>query len=146
MEEEKKMEKTKKMLTIITAVEAVVAIFMWFAVTKLAPVCSGMLELVSGKQVHMKCYYASVVFVFIAVVLLINAVLAFFVKPNIVTGIMTVIVAALTFATLNDAIGIGICMNPDMACQMTAPFVKVCATVEIICGLAYTFVAAKAGK
>ena len=140
------MDKTKKTLTIIAAVEAVVAVFMWLAVTKIAPVCPGMLELVSGKQVHMKCYYASVVFVFIAVVLLINAVLAMFVKPSIVTGVMTVVVAALVLVTLNDSIGIGICMNPDMACQMTAPYVKLCATVEMLCGLGYTFVASKADK
>ena len=140
------MDKTKKTLTIIAAVEAVVAIFMWLAVTKLAPVCSGMLELVSGKQVHMKCHYAGVVFVFVAVVLLINAVVAIFVKPSIVTGVMTVVVAALVFVTLNDSIGIGICANPDMACQMTAPYAKVCATVELLCGLGYAFVAAQTDK
>lgn len=136
----------RKTLMIIAAVEAVVAVFMYFAVTKLAPVCGGMLELVSGKQVHMKCYYASVVFVFIAVALLINAVLSMVVKPSIVSGVMTVVLAVLVFATLSDSIGIGICMNPEMACQMTAPYAKVCAAVEIICGLAYTFLAKKKDK
>lgn len=133
----------KKTLMVIAAVEAVAAIFMYFAVTKIAPVCGGMLELVSGKQVHMKCYYAAVVFTFIAAVLLINAVLAIVAKPSIISGVMTVVVALLVFATLNDSIGIGICANPDMACQMTAPFVKVCAAIEIICGAAYIFVAKK---
>lgn len=140
------MDKTKKTLTVIAAVEAIVAIFMWFAVTKLAPVCAGMLELVSGKQVHMKCYYAAVVFVFIAVVLLINAVLGMVVKPSVATGIMTVVLAALVFVVLNDSIGIGICMNTEMACHMTAPYAKICATVEIICGLAYALTASKADK
>lgn len=133
----------KKTFMIIAIVEALAAVFMYFAVTKIAPVCGGMLELVSGKQVHMKCYYAAVVFVFIAVVLLINAVLSMVVKPNIASGVMTIVVALLIFATLNDSIGIGICANPDMACQMTAPFVKVCAVIEIICGAAYIFSAKK---
>lgn len=133
----------KNTLMIIAAVESLVAIFMYLAVTKIAPVCGGMLELVSGKQVHMKCYYASVVFVFIAVVLLINAVLSMTVKPSIVSGVMTIVVALLVFAALNDSIGIGICANPEMACQMTAPYVKVCATVEVFCGAAYVFVAKK---
>ena len=137
------MSKTKRNLTIIAAVEAVVAFFMWLVVSKIAPVCAGMLELASGKQVHMKCYYASVVFVFFAVALLINAVLAMVVKPSVVSGVMTVMLAALVFVTLNDSIGIGICANPDMACQMTAPYVKVCATVEAICGLIYSSIALK---
>lgn len=136
----------KKTLMIIAAVEAFVAIFMYFAVTKIAPVCGGMLELVSGKQVHMKCWYAAVVFVFIAIVLLINAVLSAAVKPSIVSGVMTIVIALLVFAALNDNIGIGICANPDMACQMTAPFVKVCAVIEIICGAAHIMISKKEDK
>lgn len=133
----------KKTLMIVAAVEALVAIFMYLAVTKIAPVCGGMLELVSGKQVHMKCYYAGVVFVFIVVVLLVNALLSMAVKPSIISGVMTIVVALLVFAALNDSIGIGICANPDMACQMTAPFVKVCAVIEIICGAAHIMIAKK---
>ena len=68
---------------IIAGIEIIVAVFMWLVVTKISPVCSGMLDLVSGKQVHMKCYYASVVFVFIAIVLLINGVVSLLVKPSI---------------------------------------------------------------
>lgn len=128
---------------IIAAIEIIAAIFMWLVVTKISPVCSGMLELVSGKQVHMKCYYTSVVFVFIAVLLLINAVVSLFVKTSVVSGIMTVVIAAFVYVTLNDTIGIGICANPEMACQMTAPFVKVCAAVEVICGAIYAVIAAK---
>jgi len=136
----------KNKLRIIAAIEAVVAVFMFLAVTKIAPVCGGMLELVSGKQVHMKCRYAANVFVFIAIVLLINAVLSLIVKSSVVSGIMTIVVALLVYATLNDAFGVGICANPHMACQMTAPYVKVCAVVEIICGIVYTLIAKKEEK
>ena len=136
----------KKKLNIIAGVEALVAVFMWVAVTKIAPVCSGMLELVSGKQVHMKCYYTAVVFVFIAALLLVNAVVAIVAKKSVVSGIMTVAVAALVFVALNDTIGIGICMNPEMACHMTAPFAKVCGTVEIILGLVYAYLVTKKEK
>ena len=135
----------KKTLMIIAAVEAVVAIFMFFAVTKIAPVCGGMLELVSGKQVHMKCYYTGVVFTFIAVALLVNAVLSMVVKPSIVSGVMAVMLSLLVFAALNESIGISICAKAEMACQMTAPFVKVCAGVEIICGLVHALLAKKEG-
>ena len=136
----------KKTLMIIAAVEALVAAFMYIAVTKIAPVCGGMLELASGKQVHMKCHYAGVVFVFIAVVLLINAVVAMIAKPSVVSGVMTIVVALLVFAVLNESVGIGVCANTEMACQMTVPYAKVCATIEVICGAAYAFVAKKADK
>lgn len=128
---------------IIAGIEIVVAIIMWLVVTKISPVCGGMLELASGKQVHMKCYYTAVVFVFIAVALLINGILSLFVKASVASGIMTVVLAVLVFATLNDSVGIGICANPEMACQMTAPIVKVCAAVEVLCGTIYAVFASK---
>ena len=136
----------KKTFMIIAVVEALIAVFMYFAVTKIAPVCGGMLEVVNGKQVHMKCYYAGVVFVFIAFALLINAVVSMLAKPSIVSGVMAIVLAVLVFAALNDSIGIGICAKAEMACQMTAPFAKVCAVVEIICGAAYALLAKKNDK
>lgn len=145
MKEEERMENKKK-LTIVALVEAIAAVFMWIAVTKIAPVCTGMLELTSGKQVHMKCHYASVVWVFIAILLLVNAIIAVVTKPSIVSAVMTVVIAAFIFITLNDSVGIGICANPDMACQMTAPFAKVCGTIEIICGLVYGYMVSKKEK
>lgn len=145
MKEEERMENKKK-LTIVAIIEAIVAVFMWIAVTKIVPVCTGMLELTSGKQVHMKCYYTSMVFVFIAILLLVNAMIAIVAKPSIISSVMTIIVAGLIYVTLNDTIGIGICANPDMACQMTAPFAKVCGTIEIICGLIYGYMVCKKEK
>ena len=145
MKEEEGMENKKK-LTIVALIEAIAAVFMWIAVTKIAPVCTGMLELTSGKQVHMKCHYTSVVFVFIAILLLVNAIIAVVTKPSIVSAVMTVVIAAFIFITLNDSVGIGICANPDMACQMTAPFAKVCGTVQLICGLVYGYMVSKKEK
>lgn len=136
----------KKKLTIVALIEAIAAVFMWIAVTKIAPVCTGMLELTSGKQVHMKCHYTSVVFVFIAILLLVNAIIAVVAKPSIVSAVMTIVIAAFIFITLNDSVGIGICANPDMACQMTAPFAKVCGTVQLICGLVYGYMVSKKEK
>lgn len=121
--------------TVIGILEAIVAVFMILAVKVIAPVCPGMLELVSGKQVHMKCYYAGVAFVFFAVLLLVNAVLACVTKQHLSSAVMTIAVAIFIFATFNDSVGIGICANQDMACQMTAPFVKVSATIEIVLGV-----------
>lgn len=130
---------------IIAVLEAVVSLFMILAVKIIAPVCPGMLELVSGKQVHMKCYYAGVVFVFFAVLLLISAALCFVTKQQLTCGIMTISLAVFVFLTFHDSIGVGICANPDMACQMTAPFVKVSATIELILGAVSVFLAIQKG-
>ncbi len=137
------MDKMKRNFMVISGVEVVVAIAMWLITTKIAPVCTGMLELVSGKQVHMKCHYAAVVFVFIAALFLVNGLLAMFVKPSVVSGVIAIAAAILVYVTLNDAVGIGVCANPEMACQTTAPLVKVCAAIGLVCGAIQTFMAAK---
>lgn len=130
---------------VIAILEAAVAVFMIVAVKVIAPVCPGMLELVSGKQVHMKCYYAGVAFVFFAVLLLVSAVLCLLTKQQLSCGVMTIALAIFVFLTFHDSMGIGICANPDMACQMTAPFVKVSATIELLLGAASVIMSAKKG-
>ena len=125
---------------VIAVLEAAIALFMILAVKVIAPVCPGMLELASGKQVHMKCYYAGVAFV-----LFISAVLCLLTKQRMSCGIMTIAAAVLIFVTFHDSMGIGICANPDMACQMTAPFVKVSATAELVLGVVSVVLAVKKG-
>lgn len=58
---------------------------------------------------------------------------------------MTIAAAVLIFVTFHDSMGIGICANPDMACQMTAPFVKVSATAELVLGAVSVVLAVKKG-
>ena len=58
---------------------------------------------------------------------------------------MTISLAVFVFLTFYDSIGVGICANPDMACQMTAPFVKVSATIELILGAVSVFLAIQKG-
>lgn len=130
---------------IIAILEAAAALFMIMAVKIIAPVCSGMLELVSGKQVPMKCHYAGVAFVFFAVLLLVSAVLCLVTRQQLACGIMTIALAVFVYLTFNGSIGVGICANPDMACQLTAPFVKVSATIELILGAASVFLSVRKG-
>ena len=120
---------------IISIVEAIVAIVMIVSIKAISPVCAGMLELVSGKQVHMKCYYTSVVLVLLAVLLLVNALICYVRKDQIGSGIMSVVLAAFVFLALHDIIGIGICIKTEMACHMTAIFAKLSALIEIVLGI-----------
>lgn len=136
-------QKKQKSSIIIATVEALIAVFMILVVKSTAPVCAGMLEVTGGKQVHMKCYYAGVVIVFLAVLLLINAILCFVSKQKMVCGIMAIAISIFVFAALNDNLGIGICMKAEMACHATAAYAKVCATLEIIAGIISIVLAGK---
>lgn len=138
------MKKTnEKNCKIIAALEAAVAVFLLLSVTKLAPVCTGMLELTSGKQVHMKCYYTGLVLVFLGILFLVNAVLCFFTKQQLVSGIMNIALAIFIFIVLNGTIGIGVCINPEMACNVTAPFAQVCGVIQLILGAVSAFLGVK---
>lgn len=136
----------KKSTMIIAGMEALAAIFMLLAVKVIAPVCTGMLETAAGKQVHMKCYYTSVAVVVLAVLLLVSAVVCFVTKQKVACGTMTVAIAVCVFLILNDIMGIGICANTEMACNITAPYVKLGATAELILGAVSVFLGIKESK
>ena len=139
------MEQNKSTM-IVAAVEAVTAIAMLLVVKVIAPVCTGMVETAAGKQVPMRCHYTEVAATLLACLLLVCAVACFVTKQKVACGMMAVAIAVCGFVILSSTIGTGICANPDMACQMTAPFAKVCATVEVICGLVSIYFASKKEK
>ncbi|MFZ3130988.1 MAG: DUF4418 family protein [Desulfosporosinus sp.] len=107
------------------------ALFIW------APVCTGLLTLGNGNMAHMKCYYTGQASIALAVILLITAIVAYLSKTDhqklqwviIVIGIMII---ANTFTSI---IGIGICKNPDMACNTTAVWLRGSGVLAILSGL-----------
>ncbi len=119
---------------IFAGVEVMHALCLILIVKVIAPVCDGMVETAVGKQVPMKCHYASVVLLFLGALLLVNAILCAVRKEMVVCGTMTIVICILTFLTLNASVGVGICMNPEMACNFTAPFVKVLGVIGILIG------------
>ena len=139
-------KKVTKSTMIAAAVEAVIAVFMILAVKVFAPVCTGMLETTAGKQVPMRCHYAAAAAVILAVLWIVNAAVCFAVKQKTACGIMTIAIAVCVFVILNSTIGMGICANPDMACNITAPYMKLCATLEMITGAVSVFLGMKESK
>ena len=125
--------KNKKSL-IFAGIEAALAIMLILIVKVIAPVCNGMVETAAGKQVPMRCHYASVVFVFLGIVLLVNAVLCAVRKEMVVCGTMTIAISVFMFVALSSKIGTGICMNPEMPCNFTASFVIVLGGIGIVVG------------
>lgn len=138
------MNSTKKnSCTILAALEAVNAIFFILAVSKIAPVCTKMLELSSGKETHMKCYYTGIVLFFFALLFLINAISHFLSRQQVASGIMGIALAVFTFLALNSTVGIGVCMNAEMACNLTSSFAKVCGAIQLLLGAISIFVGMK---
>lgn len=137
------MEKKEK---ILAAVSAVLGLVLILCVKIFTPVCSGMLELTTGKQVAMKCHYTSVVLVFLGILFIVNGVAGFVSRQSLSCGIMTIALAVLVFVVLNDKMGIGICLKPEMACHTTAPVAKVCATVQLVIGVFMAVSSAKKEK
>ena len=132
--------------TIIAIVEAIIGIFMLLTVKVIAPVCTGMLETVAGKQVHMKCYYTAVAITVVAILVLVNAVIRFVTKQKMGAGIMAVALAICAFVFLNGSVGIGMCMNLEMACNVTAPYIKLAAGLEAVIGVVSIFLGMKESR
>lgn len=139
------MEQNKSAM-VVAVVEAVVAVLMLLVVKVIAPVCTGMVETAAGKQVPMRCHYTEVAATLLAFLLLICAVVCFVTKQKVACGIMAVAIALCGFVILNSTMGTGICANPDMACNVTAPYIKLCSTIALLTGAISVFLGMKEGK
>ncbi|MEG1620581.1 MAG: DUF4418 family protein [Oscillospiraceae bacterium] len=101
------------------------AVYIW------APVCDKLLTLESGKMVAMKCAHSAKTFVALAVIVAVCAFVSVLWKKS-GRGIHLVVLACsilLILNTFTSFIGIGICMNPDMPCNITAMWVRICAGI-----------------
>ena len=106
---------TNKVMIILQALAAAVllgAVKIW------APVCGKMLELVSGKEVPMKCHWAGQAAIAVCVIILITAVMALLAKKEykglMVVNAVAAVVLFLVFTSL-----IGVCASAEMRCQIT---------------------------
>ena len=125
---------------IMIALQAAAALCLLGAVKIWAPVCGKMLELVSGKQVPMKCHWAGQAAIAVCIIILAVAIVALLEKKNY-KGLMIVnavagVVLFLVFTKL-----IGVCASEEMRCQITklwgmgcAAAVTVSALVDLVTG------------
>ena len=107
-----------KMNNILILMQAVAAAVMIGALKIWAPVCGKMLELVSGKEVPMKCHWAGQAAVAIAVIILVAAVMALLAKKEY-KGLMVVTAVAAVMLFLVFTSLIGVCASEEMRCQAT---------------------------
>ena len=103
---------------IMIALQAAAALCLVGAIKIWAPVCGKMLELVSGKQVPMKCHWAGQAAIAICIIILVVAVMAFLAKKEykglMVVNAVAAVVLFMVFASL-----IGVCASEEMRCQIT---------------------------
>ena len=124
-----------KMNNILILMQAVAAAVMIGALKIWAPVCGKMLELVSGKEVPMKCHWAGQAAVAIAVIILVAAVMALLAKKEY-KGLMVVTAVAAVMLFLVFTSLIGVCASEEMRCQITAVWGKGIAAVTLATSLA----------
>ena len=107
-----------KMNNILILIQAVAAAVMVGAVKIWAPVCGKMLELVSGKEVPMKCHWAGQAAIAVAVIILAAAIMALLAKKEY-KGLMVVSAVAAVVLFLIFTSLIGVCASQEMRCQAT---------------------------
>ncbi len=127
-----------KLNKILFAVQGVAALCMLGAVKIWAPVCGKMLQLVSGMEVHMKCFYSGQAAIAIAFILLALAIVSFLAKKDFkkvqIAAVVTGVVLFLVFGSL-----IGVCANAEMRCNTTALWGKIVSAVTVITALVNLF-------
>ena len=103
---------------IMIALQAAAALCLLGAIKIWAPVCGKMLELVSGKQVPMKCHWAGQAAIAVCIIILAAAVMAFLAKKEykglMVVNAVAAVVLFMVFTSL-----IGVCASEEMRCQIT---------------------------
>ena len=107
-----------KMNNLLILVQALAAALLLGAVKIWAPVCGKMLELVSGKEVPMKCHWAGQAAIAICIVILVAAVMALLAKKEY-KGLMVVSAVAAVMLFLVFTSLIGVCASEEMRCQAT---------------------------
>ena len=99
-----------------------------------APVCDKKLELVSGKKVNMKCFYADKLGLVLAVLIIVVSILLLMSKVEFKKFyFLNLVLACLLFLTFTNIIGV--CMNPSMPCNRTALRGKIAAGIIALCSL-----------
>ena len=123
-----------KLSNIFISIQALAAVVMVAALKIWAPVCGKMLELVSGKEVPMKCHWAGQAAIAVSIIILAAAIAALLSKKEY-KGLMLVnavagIVLFLIFTKL-----IGVCASEEMRCQITKLWGMGCAAAVTISAL-----------
>ena len=119
---------------VMIALQALAAACMIGAIKIWAPVCGKMLELVSGKQVPMKCHWAGQAAIAVSIIILAVAIVALLSKKGyknlMIVNAVAGVVLFLVFTKL-----IGVCASEEMRCQITKLWGMGCAAAVVVSSL-----------
>ncbi len=128
----KKLLMTMQVVCGLAALVVLGAIYIW------APVCDQLLQLANGNMVHMRCFYTAIAATYLAILLLVCAVIGLATKNE--TAIISLIIGIMLITINYDAIGIGVCKKSTMSCIQTAVWLKGCGVVTIIASAVQLFI------
>lgn len=141
------MEKKKDSSSLIVGgLMAADALFMLLVVKVIAPVCAGMVETAAGKQVPMRCHYTGAALLILGILLLVDGILCVVKKEKVVCGVLAAVISVFMFLVLGSSLGMGVCANTEMACNVTAAFAKVCGGIGVIIGAISAYLGMKETK
>lgn len=101
----------------------------------LAPVCTDLLELKSGKLVYMKCQYSARAVMLLGGMLILNGLLLFTkIKGKKIIGLVISIIG-LAIILIPQQWVIGVCLNETMSCRTTLKWFYVEGILTILAGL-----------
>lgn len=129
------MKSQKKLSVVLSAVAAIVAAALMAVIKFVAPVCSGLIETVAGKQIPMKCHWTAIAVFVIAALIAVVAIAGIVTEQFTLSGITIFVLATAIFVLVSDSMGIGVCANPEMACHTTAAYAKTCAIADGVVGI-----------
>ncbi|HHY28128.1 MAG TPA: DUF4418 family protein [Desulfitobacterium dehalogenans] len=129
-----------KLAKIIGGLGVVLGLLIALTPFHLAPVCQRLLELTTGKMVHMRCHYTGQGEVFLGIIIVLVSLIYLFNKTifaqKSLGGVLMIL--GLGVIILPTNLGIGVCMNP-MECHTTAKVLYVLGGLTIIDGLVAVF-------
>lgn len=124
-----------KMMNILIAVQAVAGLAMVGAVKVWAPACGKMLELVSGKEVPMKCHWAGQAAIVVGILIAVTAVMGLLAKKDYKKfAVINAVAGVLLFLVFTSLVGV--CASEEMRCQTTAVWGKGIAAATFATSLA----------
>lgn len=123
--------KNKKLLLIIPMAAA---ILMAAAVYGWAAPCKGMLETVSGKEVHMACFYLKVPSLVMSVMWIAIGIDGL--RSKRISSLLLMVSGILTvFMTIERIGGMKICAAPEMSCHITVWWIRALGVLVTLSGL-----------
>lgn len=125
----------KKVLKVFGIIQIIAALVTLGAILVWSPVCSGMLTLESGAQIHMKCYYTGQTAKVLCLIMLFTAVMSLFASKDYSKFQFLIVVIGILMLLLPTSFIIGVCVKEGMACISTAAWIRGSAIVGIITGV-----------